>query len=108
MNNGTTTFTFHKNSSKHSINNDPISHNFSGPMFFGISHLVYLKKKHVTNTALSASTTDPPYSSEMSHQPIRKPQPPPRLNTLPLEEIELTAQVASSQQSLHQLTQKLK
>ena len=67
--------------------------------------MVYFKKKHVTNTPLSASTTDPPYSSGMSHQPIRKPQPPPRLNTLPLEEMELTAQVASSQQALHQLTQ---
>ena len=44
----------------------------------------------------------------MPHQPIRKPQPPPRLDILPLEEIELTAQVASSQQALHQLTQGLK
>ena len=101
MNSGATTFTFHKNSSKNSVNSDPISHNFSGSIFFEISHLEYFKKKNVTNTPLSASTTDPPYSSGMYHQPIRRPQLPSRLNTLPLEEIQLTAQVASSQQALH-------
>ena len=40
--------------------------------------------------------------------PIRRPQPPPRQDTLPPEEIELIAQVAASQQTLHEVAQELK
>ena len=106
INNKATTLTFHNNPSKYSVNNNFGGHSFTSPVF-EILNLVYLKR-HATNTLLSASITDPSHSSGMPHQPIRKPQPPPRLDTLPLEEIELTAQVTSSQQTLHQLTQGLK
>ena len=41
----------------------------------------------------------------MFHQPISRLQPPSKLNTLSLEEIQLTTQVASSHQALHQSTE---
>ena len=51
MNSGATTFTFHKNLSKNSVNNYPISHNFSGSIFLK-SHIwsIFLKKcnQHTT------------------------------------------------------------
>ena len=63
---------------------------------------------HMTKSLLSASLTDLPHSSGMPPHPIRKPQPPPRQDTLPPEEIELIAQVAASQQTLHEVAQELK
>ena len=63
---------------------------------------------HMTKYLLSASLTDLPHSSGMPTHPIRRPQPPPRQDTLPPEEIELIAQVAASQQTLHEVAQELK
>ena len=63
---------------------------------------------HMTKSLLSASLTDLPHSSGMPPCPIRRPQPPPRQDTLPPEEIELIAQVAASQQTLHEVAQELK
>ena len=63
---------------------------------------------HVTKTLLSSSTTDLPHTSGTVFRPIRKPQPPPREDTLPPEEIELIKQVTSSQQTLHEVAQELK
>ena len=45
MNSGVTTFTFHKNSSKNSVNNDPISHNFTGSIFLKSHIWSILKRK---------------------------------------------------------------
>ena len=44
----------------------------------------------------------------MPPHPIKRFQDPPRQDTLPPEEIELTAQVAASQQALHEVAQELK
>ena len=63
---------------------------------------------HMTKSLLSTSLTDLPHSSGMPPHPIRRPQPPPRQDTLPPEEIELIAQVAASQQTLHEVAQELK
>ena len=63
---------------------------------------------HMTKSLLSASLTDLPHSSGIPLCPIRKPQPRPRQDTLPPEEIELIAQVAASQQTLHEVAQELK
>ena len=63
---------------------------------------------HVAKTLLSSSTTDLPHTSGTVLRPIRKPQPPPREDTLPPEEIELIKQVTSSQQTLHEVAQELK
>ena len=63
---------------------------------------------HMTKSLLSTSLTDLPHSSGMPPCPIRRPQPPPRQDTLPPEEIELIAQVAASQQTLHEVAQELK
>ena len=62
---------------------------------------------HMTKSLLSASLTDLPHSSGIPPHQIRKP-PPPRQDTLPPEEIELIAQVAASQQTLHEVAQELK
>ena len=63
---------------------------------------------HMTKSLLSASLTDLPHSSGIPPLPIRKPQAPPRQDTLPPKEIELIAQVAASQQTLHEVAQELK
>ena len=63
---------------------------------------------HMTKSLLSASLTDLRHSSGMPPHPIRRSQPPPRQDTLPPEEIELIAQVAAFQQTLHEVAQELK
>ena len=63
---------------------------------------------HMTKSLLSTSLTDLPHSSGVPPCPIKRPQPPPRQDTLPPEEIELIAQVAASQQTLHEVAQELK
>ena len=63
---------------------------------------------HITKTLLTTSTADLPHTSAAAFRPLRKPQPPPREDTLPPEEIELIKQVTSSQQTLHEVAQELK
>ena len=67
---------------------------------------------HLTKTLLappreqhSAHEAEP---STSTNRPIRRPQPPPRLDTLPLDEIELLRQVAISNETLQDVAKDLK
>ena len=64
---------------------------------------------HLTKTFLTTSLEDLPHSSRFSpRQPIRKPQPPPRENTLPPEDMELIKQVTLSEETLQGVVKELK
>ena len=64
---------------------------------------------HLTKTFLTTSLEDLPHSSRFSpRQPIRKPQPPPRENTLPQEDMELIKQVTLSEETLQGVVKELK
>ena len=64
---------------------------------------------HLTKTFLIASMEDLPHSSRFSpRQPIKRPKPPPREDTLPPEDIELIKQVTLTEETLHGIVKELK
>ena len=78
----------------------------------GINQILSLVKNpvgHLAKTFLTSSLEDVPHTVKPSPRPpIRKPQPPPRESSLPLEDLELIKQVTISEETLHDVVQDLK
>ena len=78
----------------------------------GINQILSLVKNpvgHSAKTFLTSSLEDLPHTVKPSPRPlIRKPQPPPRESSLPLEDLELIKQVTISEETLHDVVQDLK
>ena len=78
----------------------------------GINQILSLVKNpvsHLAKTFLTSSLEDIPHTVKPSPRPpIRKPQPPPRESSLPLEDLELIKQVTISEETLHDVVQDLK
>ena len=74
-----------------------------------ILSLVKNQVGHLAKTFLTSSLEDVPHTVKPSPRPpIRKPQPPPRESSLPLEDLELIKQVTISEETLHDVVQDLK
>ena len=78
----------------------------------GVNQILSLVKNpvsHLAKTFLTSSLEDIPHTIKPSPRPpIRKPQPPPRESSLPLEDLELIKQVTISEETLHDVVQDLK
>ena len=78
----------------------------------GINQILSLVKNpvgHLAKMFLTSSLENVPHTVKPSPRPpIRKPQPPPRESSLPLEDLELIKQVTISEETLHDVVQDLK